>query len=109
MIKNRLNLSVIATLFFFSFTTSLFAQGAKQSFFQDLVENILSPLLGLVSMGALVYFLFGVMRYFIDKDQNEDARTKLKAHLAWGLIGLFIIFSIGGIVSLVSSFGGGFE
>ena len=105
MIKNPLNLSVITALFFYTLTTPLLAAGEK-SFFNDLVENILSPLLGLVSMGALVYFLFGVMRYFIDKDQNEEARTKLKAHLAWGLIGLFIIFSIGGIVSLVSSFGG---
>ena len=108
MIKNHLSLPATVTLFFFSFATPLLAAGEK-SFFNDLVENILSPLLGLVSMGALVYFLFGVMRYFIDKDQNEDARTKLKAHLAWGLIGLFIIFSIGGIVSLVSSFGGGLK
>lgn len=107
MIKINKLLFTFSVLFLSAFGNPLLA--AEKSFFNDLVENILSPLLGLVSMGALVYFLFGVMRYFIDKDQNEEARTKLKAHLAWGLIGLFIIFSIGGIVSLVSSFGGGFK
>ncbi len=74
-------------------------------FFEQLMDYVLTPLLGLLSMGAFVYFLYGIMVFFYDKDQSEESRTKLKAHMTWGLIGLFIIFSIGGIVSFVSSFG----
>ena len=102
--------SKLFTLLVLTLTVSapLFAAGEK-SFFNELVDTILTPLIGLISAGTLVYFLFGVMRYFIDKDQNEEARTKLRTHLTWGLLGLFIIFSIGGIISFVSSFGGGFK
>ncbi len=105
--KKKLPLIIIS---FFTFALPVLAApgaAAKKTggFFQQLVEGVLTPLLGLVSMGALVYFLYGIMVFFYNKDQSEESRTKLKAHMTWGLIGLFIIFSIGGIVNFVSSFG----
>ncbi len=75
----------------------------------QLANNILTPLIGLASMVAFVYFLFGIARFFVTKDQNDDARIKLRTHLMWGFLGLFIIFSIGGIISVISSFGGSFN
>jgi hypothetical protein len=95
--------ALLATLFF-ALATPLFAAG-KSNFLEKLTNLVLTPLLGLFSMGALVYFLYGIMVFFYDQDQNEESRTKLKRHMTWGLVGLFIIFSIGGIVSFVSSFG----
>lgn len=80
------------------------AAAQTHSFFGDLFDGLVTPLIGLVSMLALVYFLFGIVRFFADMDQSEESRSKLKRHMIWGLLGLFMIFSIGGIMSLISSF-----
>ena len=38
---------------------------------------------------------------------KEEAREKSRQHLLWGGIGLFIMFSIGGLFKLLSSIFGG--
>jgi hypothetical protein len=64
--------------------------------FLDLINSII-PLLGGV---ALVLFLWGALR-FIYRSGNAEGHNKDKEILLWGLIALFIIFSIGGILALL--------
>lgn len=70
--------------------------------FQRVVSEIFSPLYGLVAACAFVYFLYGGFRFIVDM-QDPEKKNFGKSHLLWGTIGLFIIFSVGGILKIFNS------
>jgi hypothetical protein len=74
---------------------------------QNVVTTIFTPLYQLAVGIAVVYFLYGALRFIID--MNDPERKNIgKEHLFWGTIGLFIIFSVGGVLRLFSDIFGGF-
>src|SRR3989344_6067953 len=58
--------------------------------------NLLIPILVIL---GVVYFLWGVVTYVIADD--EEAKTKGKDRVIYGLIGFVIIFSFKGLIALV--------
>lgn len=60
----------------------------------------------LVSL-AVVWFMWNVFQYAIAGD--EDTKAKAKGGIIWGIVGIFIMVSIWGLVGILSStfFGGG--
>ena len=76
---------------------------------QNVVTEIFSPLYKLAVALAVLYFLYGVLKFIIDLNDPQKKNTG-KEHLLWGLIGLFIILSVGGILKLFNDvFGGMFQ
>ncbi len=73
---------------------------------KGIADNILTPIYEVVAALAVVYFLYGGVKFIIDMN-NPDEKNTGRQHLLWGLVGLFIIFSIGGIMGGFSSFFGG--
>lgn len=73
---------------------------------QNVVRWVFSPLYQLVAGIALLYFLFGVAKFVYDLNDPEKKNFG-KSHLLWGLVGLFIIFSVGGILPMFNSVLGG--
>jgi hypothetical protein len=68
------------------------------------IKNLLNVLIPILITAALVYFIWGVIRYIIsaDADKKEDG----KRVAIQGLIGLLLILSVWGIIGIVqSSFG----
>ena len=61
---------------------------------------ILNPVIKLGFAIALVVFLYGVFE-FIKGADSSDARKKGGWHILWGIIGLFIMLSAGGIMRLI--------
>jgi hypothetical protein len=55
-------------------------------------------------LGALAFlgFVFGVGR-FIKSSGNESELKKSKSIIVWGIVGLFIMFAIWGIISFLRS------
>jgi heme O synthase-like polyprenyltransferase len=76
------------------------------SFLVIVTNSILSPIYQLAVGIALLYFLWGGVK-FIYNMNNPDEREKSKQHLLWGIIGLFILFSIGGIFAFFETYLGG--
>lgn len=74
--------------------------------FQKVVSEVLSPLYQLAAGLALAYFFYGAAKFVFDMNDPEK-RTFGKSHLFWGLIGLFIIFSVGGILPFINDAVGG--
>ena len=72
----------------------------------NVVTAIFSPLYQLAVAVAVIYFLFGVFRFIVDMNDPERKNVG-KEHLLWGTIGLFIIFSVGGILRLYNDIFGG--
>mgnify|MGYP003394349080 CR=1 FL=1 len=82
-----------------------YALSDGEKILEGIVTEFFSPAYKLCVGVAFLYFLYGVMR-FIYGLSNPDERTVGKSHLLWGMIGLFIIFSVGGIIKLADTFFG---
>ncbi len=65
------------------------------------INSVFVPLYQLFLGATFAYFLFGVMWYMWQMN-NPDVRDKAREHLLWGGIGLFIMFSVGGLFKLFS-------
>jgi ABC-type Na+ efflux pump permease subunit len=61
---------------------------------------IVNPLIMLIFALAVVYFLYGVVKYLLSPE-NEEVRTASKSHMLWGIIGMFIMISVFGIMNLL--------
>ncbi|HEY9583035.1 MAG TPA: pilin [Candidatus Paceibacterota bacterium] len=64
--------------------------------FKGILETLLPILGGL----ALVYFVWGIVQ-FIAKSGDETARTEGKRKMLWGIIALFVIVSVWGLVGII--------
>lgn len=67
--------------------------------------ELLDPLALLISAAAALLFLYGVVE-FVAGASNEDARTKGKRHMVWGLLGLVIIGAAWAIITILQNFFG---
>jgi uncharacterized membrane protein len=61
--------------------------------------SIVIPIVAMLSLGL---FFWGLARFVYHAD-NADSREEGRRLMFWGIIALFVMFSIWGIVSLISS------
>lgn len=52
---------------------------------------------------ATVMFLIGLVQFVANAD-NEEARTKGKRTIVWGVVGMTIMFSTGAIMAILDAF-----
>ncbi|MEX0910309.1 MAG: hypothetical protein WDZ73_00960 [Candidatus Paceibacterota bacterium] len=62
--------------------------------------NIINPLIMLLIGVAVIYFLFGVVKYIASAD-NATERAVGAKHMMWGVVGLFIMVTAFGIMQFV--------
>lgn len=75
----------------------------------NVVTELFSPLYQLAVGVTIVYFLYGVTRYIIDlSSSNAERQDAGRRHLLYGMIGLFIVLSVGGILKAMDGVLGGF-
>jgi hypothetical protein len=67
----------------------------------NIITQVFTPLYQIVVGITIIYFLYGVVRYVIDLN-NPEKQTTGRSHLLWGLVGLFIVLSVGGILNLLN-------
>ena len=100
----------LLSTFTFTFAQSLASVALSgDTIFQNVVKYLLNPILQVITFTAFLYFLFGVMMFIWHKSKGGegDDINNGKRHLVWGLFGLFIVFSINGILALLNSTVGG--
>jgi hypothetical protein len=51
---------------------------------------------------ATAAFIYGIIQYFINPD-NEEKRKKGKSYMIWGIIALFVMISMWGLVGVLSN------
>lgn len=73
------------------------------SLLRNIASSIVNPLVTLMIAVAVVFFIYGVVE-FISAANNEEARTKGRQHMVWGVIGLFIMVSVWGIMNILNNF-----
>ena len=67
----------------------------------NFVNVILNRLVPLIISVAVVYFIYQVFRYTISND--EEARAKAKTDIIYGIIGLFVMVSVWGLVAILQT------
>lgn len=65
------------------------------------VGGILNLILPLIVGAAVVYFMYNVFKYAVASE--EDDKTKAKTQMIWGVIGIFVIVSVWGLVNILGS------
>ena len=67
------------------------------------INSILTPILYLLGALALVYFLWGVIKYI--RASGDEDKQQAQKMVIYGIIGLFVMVAVWGLVQvLVSTF-----
>lgn len=77
------------------------ATNAASSFVDTLNNEVLFPIIFLLSAVALLLFVYGSVMYIFNAG-NETAREKGKSHIMYGILGLLIMVSAWGVLRLVA-------
>ena len=64
--------------------------------------NIGNTVIQLLIAFAVLYIIFNVVRYIMAADKPED-RNRIGMAVLWGIVGLFVILSIWGLVNILSN------
>lgn len=76
------------------------AEASVVTLMNSISKVIINPLIFFIFVLATVYFIYGLVQYLISPD-NEEIRTSSKSHMLWGIIGMFIMVSVFGIMRLL--------
>lgn len=100
--KHLLNISSVSLL-----SLPLFASAQTVQTVLAIILGILNQVIPILMVIATIVFLYGVIAY-ITSAGDEEKQASGKWYMIWGLIGLFIIVAMWGIVRiLVNTFGVG--
>ncbi len=76
------------------------AYASVDSFVANVDRLIINPLITFLFALALAYFLYGVLEFFLNQE-NEEKRTASKKHMLWGVIGLTIMMGVWAILGII--------
>lgn len=65
-----------------------------------IVDNIVQPGVTFLTALAVLYFLYGVF-VFIRNSASDEGVTTGRNHIIWGIIGLFIMVSVWGLIGII--------
>ena len=80
---------------------SLAANGVDTTYVDSLIRatgRILNGAILVLISGAIVWFIWNVIRYTMSKDLEK--KTEAKQQMIWGIVGLAVCVSIWGIIAL---------
>ncbi len=75
-------------------------------FLNKITQEIVNPLIVLVFALAVVVFGWGVVLYLSGTQGSDERVEKAKKIMWWGLVGMFVLVSIWGMVFLLCDFAG---
>jgi predicted cobalt transporter CbtA len=92
----RIALFALAVLF----PMVTFAFERMHSLIDNIVQFIINPIIGVIFALGFALFLFGVGRYIMYSG-NDTERDTGRQHIMWGLVGMFIMVAVAGIINLI--------
>jgi len=69
------------------------------NFFSCILTKTIIPLLFTLATAA---FIWGIIQYFLNPD-NEEKRKAGKSYMLWGLISLFVMIAMWGLVGIIAN------
>jgi lysylphosphatidylglycerol synthetase-like protein (DUF2156 family) len=78
------------------------AEASVETLMLSINKVIINPIIILLFALATVLFMYGLIRYLFASD-NENVVKETKQHMLWGILGMFIMISVFGIMRLILS------
>lgn len=75
---------------------------AAQQAIQKIVDLIVNPAIYVVFSLGLLIFVYGVVEFLIALSKGGETKEG-KSHMLWGVVGMFIMVSVFGIIHLLNS------
>ncbi|MEK7099130.1 MAG: pilin [Patescibacteria group bacterium] len=69
-----------------------------------ITSEILNPLVILLFTVATLVFVWGIVQYVLGGQGSDQKMTQAKNAMIWGIIGMFVMASAWGIVSILCGF-----
>ena len=69
----------------------------------NIKEYILNPIIGFMFAVAVVMFIYGIVEYIWSTDNEEKVEVG-KKHMIWGIVGIFVMLGVYGILNILSGF-----
>lgn len=63
-------------------------------------REVINPILIVLFITAIIVFVYGLLR-FVSKMSSEEERRRGKSSMVWGLLGMFIMVAVFGIIGLM--------
>lgn len=100
-------LTIISIILLITPATALAAPPSNLTGLMRLFIELLDQAVVVVGALALLFFFWGLSQLLLNAD-NEDKKKTSKSIMVWGIIILFVMFSIGGILRILDNtfFGG---
>lgn len=76
------------------------AEASVVTLMKSIDRVIINPIIFFLFALAMVYFLYGLVQYLMSPD-NEELRQSSKSHMVWGVVGLFIMVAVFGIMRII--------
>ena len=67
----------------------------------DMIKSLINVALPILVAGAVLWLAFNIVRYVVAG--GEEAKAGAKTHIVWGVVGLFAIVSIWGLVGMLTT------
>jgi hypothetical protein len=94
-------ISALSTLIFL-LPVFAFAQGTGQlQNATGVIFDIAQRLLPIVVTLALLFFFWNIIKFILALGRGEDSKTAGRSALFWGIVALFVMVSVWGIVGLL--------
>ena len=78
------------------------AYASLDSFIANVDRMIINPLILFLFALAVVFFLYGVLE-FIFNQENEEKKTTGKSHMLWGIVGIAIMLGVWTLLNMIIS------
>src|SRR3990167_5952691 len=82
------------------FFSTKIAYASFDSFLGNVKQMIVDPLITLLFALAVVYFLYGLVEFMMNQD-NDEKKTTGKSHMVWGVVGIAIMISVFAILTVI--------
>jgi uncharacterized membrane protein YidH (DUF202 family) len=76
------------------------AEASVVTLMKSINRVIINPLIIFIFALTVVYFIYGLAKYLMSPD-NEEIRKSSKSHMIWGVVGMFIMVAVFGIMNLI--------
>lgn len=76
------------------------AEASLETLMKNINKVIINPIIFFLFALAMVYFLYGVAKYLLNPE-NEDVRKTSKSQMLYGLVGLFVMVGVFGIMNFI--------
>ncbi len=76
------------------------AEASITTLMQSIDRVVINPVIFFMFALAMAYFIYGVVQYLLNPS-SEEVRKTSKSHMLWGIIGIFIMVAVFGIMRLI--------